>query len=121
LYPSHTLQRAHRSYQNRLLDQQQFFRLNRRDTIIQKTINWRAVVRRREHLGSNKKGESIKAISSAIRDPINDPGHSASLDNFCIIDRANNELDLLIHKSLLVLRDHLTLTFQISLIPLCLI
>ena len=39
-----------------------------------------------------------EGASSTNRDHIKDTGHSAFLDNFCIIDRTNNELDLLIHK-----------------------
>ena len=45
---------------------------------------------------------------------------SASLGNFCFIDRTNNELDLLIHESLLILRDRPTLNFQSSSVPPCL-
>ena len=78
------------------------------------------IVRCREHLGINKKGNSIKGVSSAIKDHINDTGHSASLDCFCIIDNAINELDLLIHENLLILRDNPTLNFQCSSIPLSL-
>ena len=74
----------------------------------------------REHLGINKKGSSVKGASSAIRDHIKDTGHSSSLDNFCIIDRTNNELDLLIHESLLIPRHRPTLNFQRSSIPLSL-
>ena len=42
---------------------------------------------------NSKKGNSVKGASPAIRDHIKDTGHSASLDNFCIIDRTNNELE----------------------------
>ena len=51
------------------------------------------------------------------RDHIKDTGHSASLDDSCIINKTNNELDLLIHDSLLILRDPPTLNFQHSSIP----
>ena len=78
------------------------------------------IVRCREHLGINKKGNSVKVTLSAFRDHIKDTGHSASLDNFCIIDRTNNELELLIHESIPILRDRPTLNFQSSSIPLCL-
>ena len=78
------------------------------------------IVRCREHLGISKEGKSVKGTSSAITDHIKDTAHSASLDNFCTIDRTNNELDLLIHESLLILRDRPTLNFQSSSIPLCL-
>ena len=78
------------------------------------------ITRCREHLGINKKGNSIKGISSPIRDHINDTGHSASIEDFCILDKVGNELDLLIHESLLMLRDRPTLNQQNSSIPLCL-
>ena len=78
------------------------------------------IVRCRAHLGINKKGNSVKGASPAIRDHIKDTGHSGSLDNFCIIDRTNNELDFLVNESLLILRDRTTLNFQSSSIPLCL-
>ena len=55
-----------------------------------------------EYLGINKKGLSIKSASSSIRDHINVTGHAASLDGFCILDKANNNFDLLIHESLLI-------------------
>ena len=74
----------------------------------------------REHLGINKKGNSVKGTSSAIRYRIKDNGHSGLLDDFCTIDKTNNELDLLIHESLLSFRDRLMLNFQSSSIPLCL-
>ena len=51
------------------------------------------------------------SASSAIRDHIKDAGHSASLDDFCIIDKTNNKLDLLIRESLLTLRDRPALNF----------
>ena len=76
------------------------------------------VVRCREHLGINKKGISIKSASSSIRDHINETGHAASFDDFCILDKANNNFDLLIHESLLILRDRPTLNQQNSSIPL---
>ena len=66
-------------------------------------------------------GKNIKGASSAIRDHIKDTSHSASLDNFCIINKTNNELDLVIYESLLILRDRPTLNFQSSSIPLCLL
>ena len=44
-------------------------------------------------------------ILSAIGDRINQSGHAASLKDFSILDRAKNEFDLLIHESLLILRD----------------
>ena len=71
-------------------------------------------------LGVNKKGKSIKGAPSSIRDHIVNTGHSASINDFCIINTASNELDLLIHESLLILRDRPTLNQQNSSIPLCL-
>ena len=77
------------------------------------------VVRCREHLGINKKGISIKGASSSIGgDHIKETGHAASFDAFCILDKANNNFDLLIHESLLILRDRPTLKQQNSSIPL---
>ena len=64
------------------------------------------------------KGNSVKDASSACRDHIEDTGHNAFLENFCIIDRTNNELDLLIHESLLILRDCPKLNSHSSPIPL---
>ena len=72
------------------------------------------IVRCREHFGVNKKGKSIKGVSSSIRDQSNEMGHSASFDDFRIIDQAKDELDLLIHESLLMLRDRPTFNLQIS-------
>ena len=66
----------------------------------------------------SKKGISIKSASSSIRDHINETGHAASFDDFCILDKANNNFDLLIHESLLILRDRPTLNQQNSSIPL---
>ena len=57
---------------------------------------------------------------SSIRDHIVNTDHSASINDFCIINTASNELDLLIHESLLILRDRPTLNQQNSSIPLCL-
>ena len=75
----------------------------------------------REHLGINRKGNSVKgAVKSAIKDHAKDTGRSASMDDFCIIDKANNELELLIHESLFILKDRPYLNFQSSTIPLCL-
>ena len=78
------------------------------------------VVRCREHLGINKAGQKIKSSSSAIGDHISESGHDASLENFEIISRTDNSFDLLIHESLLILRDRPTLNGQLSSIPLML-
>ena len=40
------------------------------------------------------------------------------IDDFCILDKTNNNLDSLIHESLLILRDRPTLNQQNSPIPL---
>ena len=42
------------------------------------------------------------------------------VNDFCIINTASNELDLLIHESLLILRDRPMLNQENSSIPLCL-
>ena len=78
------------------------------------------ITRCREHLGINKAGQKIKASPSAIGDHISQSGHAASLEDFSVLDRANNEFDLLIHESLLILRDRPSLNSQQSSIPLAL-
>ena len=78
------------------------------------------LTRCREHLGINKAGQKIKVSSSAIWDHINQSGHAASLEDFSVLDRANNDFDLLIHESLLILRDRPSLNSQQSSIPLVL-
>ncbi len=79
------------------------------------------ITRCREHLGINKAGQQkIKVTASAIWDHLNESGHTASLDDFSILDRANNDFDLLIHESLLILRDRPSLNSQQSSIPLAL-
>ena len=79
------------------------------------------ITRCREHLGVNKAGFRIKGGPSAIGDHINQSGHAASFKDFSILDRANNEFDLLIHESLLILRDRPELNSQQSSIPLVLL
>ena len=49
------------------------------------------------------------SVINAKDNHINDTDLIAFLNNFCIIDRTNNELDLLIHESLLIFRDRATL------------
>ena len=61
---------------------------------------------------------ALKSNSPSIRDHINDTDHSISLENFCIIDKGDKELDLFIQESLLVLRDRPTLNFQSFASPL---
>ena len=62
----------------------------------------------REHLGASKKGNSIKGISLSIRDHSNDIGHSASFDNFYILDHSSNDADLRIPDILVGPRLHYT-------------
>ena len=78
------------------------------------------ITRRREHLGINKAGKKIKVSPSAIWDHINKSGHAASVEDFSVLDRANNDFDLLIHESLLILHDRPSLNSQQSSIPLAL-
>ena len=56
--------------------------------------------------------------SSVVYNHFSSTGHPFSLDNFDIISRAYNNMDLLKHKSLLVLRDHPILNSQMSSFPL---
>ena len=65
----------------------------------------------------NKAGLQIKGSSSAIRDHINQSGHAVLVNDFSILDRATNDFDLLIHESLLILRDRPELNSQQSSIP----
>ena len=69
-------------------------------------------------MGIKKAGVQIKGSSSGIRDHINQSGHAASVNDFSILDRANNDFDLLIHEGLLILRDRPELNSQQSSIPL---
>ena len=78
------------------------------------------VVRCREHLRINKAGQKIKSSPSAVGGHISKSGHDASLENFEIISRTDNSFDLLIHESLLILRDRPSLNSQLSSIPLAL-
>ena len=74
----------------------------------------------REHLGINKAGQKIKSNCSAIGDHISKFGHNGSLEDFDILSKTENSFDLLIHESLLILRDHPSLNSQQSSIPLLL-
>ena len=78
------------------------------------------VVRCREHLGINEAGQKIKSSPSAVGDHISKSGHDTSLENVEIISRTDNSFDLLIHESLLILRDRPSLNSQLSSIPLAL-
>ena len=68
----------------------------------------------REHLGVNKVGKKIKVTLSAISEYLDQRGHNASIENFSILDRTNNNSDLLIFESLLILRDRPSLNFFCS-------
>ena len=81
--------------------------------------SWHFIVRCREHLGINNKGKTIKGVSSSIRDLFSSTGHSAFVEGFCLLDNASNELDLLIHESLLIHRDRPILKQRNSSMPLC--
>ena len=62
----------------------------------------RHVVRRCiEHLGINKVGKKIRVNPSAISEHIDQCGHNASIENFSILDRTNDNSDLLIFENLL--------------------
>ena len=52
--------------------------------------------RGREHLGVNKVGKKIKVTPSAISEHIDQCGHNASIENFSILNRTNNNSDLVI-------------------------
>ena len=78
------------------------------------------LIRSREHLGIGKKGQPIKTSPSAISEHIKQTGHCANLENFTILEKANNEHDLLIFESLLILRDRPSLNAKNSSIPLVL-
>ena len=74
----------------------------------------------REHLGINKAGQKIKSNCSAIGDHISKSDHNGSLEDFDILSKTENFFDLLIHESLLILRDYPSLNSQQSSIPLVL-
>ena len=59
------------------------------------------ITRCKEHLGINKAGLQIKGSSSAIRDHIKDHirDHAASVNDFSILDRANDDLICLFTKA----------------------
>ena len=78
------------------------------------------VFRCREHLEINKAGQKIKNSSSTIGDHISKTNHDAFLENVEIISRTNNSFELLIHESLLILRDRPSPNRQFSSIPLTL-
>ena len=69
-------------------------------------------------MGINTAGQKIKNSSSAIEDNVSKTGHETSLENFEIISKADNSFELLVHESLLILRDRPSLNGQLSSIPL---
>ena len=71
-------------------------------------------------MGINKAGQKFKVSPSAIWDHINKSAHAASVEDFSVLDRANNNFDLLIHGTLLILHDCPSLNSQQSSIPLAL-
>ena len=75
------------------------------------------LIRSRGHLGIGEKGQPTKTSPSAISEHIKQTGHCANLENFTILEKANNEYDLLIFESLLILRDRPSLNAQNSSIP----
>ena len=56
----------------------------------------------------------MQGIQPAIKDHINQSGHAASLKDLSVLDRTNNEFDLLIHESLLFLWEKLELNSRQS-------
>ena len=77
-------------------------------------------IRCREHIGVTKTGSSVNNNSSAIYNHSSTTGHPVSPEDFSIISSTNNNSDLLIHESLLILRDHPSLNSQTSSIQLTL-
>ena len=74
-----------------------------------------------EHLGINKSGHKINSpSSSSIYQQISSLDHNGSLEDFKIISKNNNSLDLLIYESLLILKVRPSLNSQKSSIPLVL-
>ena len=63
------------------------------------------ITRCREHFGISKAAQKIKVSTSAILDHFNQSGHAASLEGFLVLDRANDDFDLLIYEYLLILCD----------------
>ena len=77
-------------------------------------------IRCREHIGATKTGYKINNISSVIYNHSSSTEHSVSPEDLSIISSARNSIDLLIHESLLILRDRPTLNSQTSSIQLTL-
>ena len=77
-------------------------------------------IRCREHIGVTKTGSSVNNNSSAIYNHSSTTGHPVSPEDFSIISSTSNNSDLLIHESLLILRDRPSLNSQTSSIQLTL-
>ena len=78
------------------------------------------LIRSRDDLGIGKKGQPIRTSPLAISEHAKQTGHCATLEDFTILEKANNDFDLLIFESLLILRDRPSLNVQNSPIPLML-
>ena len=77
-------------------------------------------IRWREHIGVSKTGYKMNNNSSAVYNHSSSTGHPVSSEDFKIISSTRNSMDLLIHESLLILRDRPNLNSQTSSIQLTL-
>ena len=77
-------------------------------------------IRCREHIGVSKTGYKMNNNSSAVYNHSSSTGHPVSSEDFEIISSTRNSMDLLIHESLLILRDRPNLNSQTSSIQLTL-
>ena len=77
-------------------------------------------IRCREHIGVSKTGYKMNNNSSAVYNHSSSTGHPVSSEDFKIISSTRNSMDLLIHESLLILRDRPNLNSQTSSIQLTL-
>lgn len=75
----------------------------------------RLLIRSREHLGIGKKGQPIK---TSLVNMLSKTGYCATLEDLIILEKADNDFDLLIFQSLLILRDRPSLSAQNSSISL---
>ena len=74
----------------------------------------------REHIGVSKTGYKMNNNSSSVYNHSSSTGHPVSSEDFKIISSTRNSMDLLIHESLLILRDRPNLISQTSSIQLTL-
>ena len=73
------------------------------------------------HLGIGKSGSKLASPSpSSIWEHFKQTGNTGSLEDFSIINKTDNSLDLLIHESLLNQRDNSSLNAHLSSIPMVL-